>query len=65
MMLALNHCGPSRRADNHSLLSLYYDTRNIKLCHRRGREHGESETERGADEKREVENVTQMGFVLK
>lgn len=33
--------------DNHSLLSLYYDTRNIKLCHRRGHKHRVKERERG------------------
>lgn len=46
-MLVLNQCGPRRGTDNHSLLSLYYDTRNIKLCHRRGSERRE---ERGGGE---------------
>lgn len=34
-MVALNHCGPLRHVDNPGLLTLYCDTRNIKLCHHR------------------------------
>lgn len=34
VILALNQYGPPYDTDNHSLLSFYDDTRDIKLCHR-------------------------------